>query len=64
MTGDSTLHGPNVSLKTLSAEVTYQKKGVEMGLKNLDKNNEKMKVIPQLMAERLLEFEAVFQKST
>lgn len=62
--GDPTLDAPNVSFKTLTAEVQIQKGGCAIELKNLSTNQETEEVIPQLMREKLLSYESVFQKPT
>lgn len=64
LTGDHTLHGPNVSLKTLTTEMQIHKGGCAIELKTVDKKQEPEEVIPQLMAEKLLSYESVFQKPT
>lgn len=64
LTEDPALHATNVSPKMFSTEVTVQKRGCEMELKHVDKKSETEEVIPQLMVNKLLSYESVFQKPT
>lgn len=62
--GDPMLHGPKVSLKSLTTEVTMQKEGWEMELKHIQQRSEQEEVVPKLIEDVLLKFDAVFQKPT
>ena len=64
LTGDPSLHAPNVSLKTLLPEAHIQNSGCAIELKTLDKTKGSDKVIPPVMAEMLLCYDSLFQKPT
>lgn len=64
LTGDSSLHAPNVSLKTLLPEVNVHNRGCAIKFKNVEEKKGADEVIPSAMAAMLQEYEAVFQKPT
>lgn len=64
LTGDASLHVPNVSLKTLLPERHIHSGDCTIELKILEKTKVSEEEVPEAMAEMLKSYEAVFQKPT
>ena len=64
VTGDPSLHAPNVSFKTLLPELLIQNRGCDIELKIMEKKKGAEEVIPPEMSKMLLTYDAVFQKPT
>lgn len=60
--GDPALHGQRVSLNTFTAGTTFSIRGVEIEVRSVEEKSDSVKVLPGPIAQKLLQYEEVFQK--